>query len=45
MSYLYDKSYDEIINKDENLIENQIYQNDDLFEQEIKNKINKPELQ
>lgn len=45
MNYPYDKGYDEIINKDKNLIENQINQNDDLFEQEIENKINKPDLQ
>lgn len=46
MNYPYDKGYDEIVNKDKNfLIENQINQNDDLFEQEIENKINKPELQ
>lgn len=41
----YDKSYDDIINKNKNLIEKQNNQNDDLFELETENKINKPELQ
>lgn len=41
----YDKSYDDIINKNKNLIEKQNNQNDDLFELETEIKINKPELQ
>ena len=41
----YDRNYEDIISKNKDLIEMQDNQNDDLFEQEIENKINKPELQ